>query len=334
MIKDNMESLRYSLFQEGIPFEIAYEITTRCNFRCTHCFNRENGYKEMGRDKLECLEKFIRNSKTMSLILTGGEFFLHPYAMEVLERMKRINNMEVIVYSNASLITDEIAKFLKENKIKLEVTLYGVSPKTYEAVTGDSKHYYMVQDGLSQLDRYGVHYKLKGIILRQNYDEADEIKRTIEEHNGEQTFINFELFGCKSRICESRLDDEQSLQLYRRFGVQRFVNKIPFGSCSAGKLQCCIRPDGSVVPCVGWNEVVIGNIENDSFKDISSSFDMKKLREKDIKCKKCELADFCDVCPMFFYQDTGSSSTVSPENCRHASFRQKVYLEGNCASGD
>lgn len=118
-----MDSLRYSFSQEGIPLEIAYEITTKCNFRCTHCFNRENTYKEIGHDKLDCLEKFIRDSKTITLILTGGEYFLHPYAMEVLDRMKRISNMEIIVYSNASLITSEIARFLKEGKVKLEMRI-------------------------------------------------------------------------------------------------------------------------------------------------------------------------------------------------------------------
>lgn len=327
MIEETLDTFRSALVKNRIPLEICYEVTTKCNFHCVHCFNRENYYDELSFEKLDYLEQFIRESETLTLILTGGEFFIHPYAMEILDRMKRIKNMEIIVYSNASLINDDIARFLKSYNIKLEVTIYGTSCKTYKTVTGDADNYYKVLEGLTNLNHHRVNYKLKSIILRQNFDEVEEIRNILFEHNGEHTFINFELFGSNKRICESRLTDKQSLQLYKQFGIQRFTKKIPFGACGAGRLQCCIRPDGSVIPCVGWNEMIIGNIETDSFKKISSSFDMTKLRELDIKCRTCERSDYCDVCPMFFYQNTGSSSIISPELCRSALLRQKACYE-------
>ena len=315
------------MINQNIPLEISYEITTRCNFQCVHCFNRENHYTEIGHEKLDFLEEFIRGSRTMSVLLTGGEFFLHPHAMEVLERMKRIGNMGITVYSNASLITRDIAKYLKDNRINLEVTLYGASIDTYKSVTGNGDNYHKVCEGLARLNEQGTNYRLKGILLRQNFQEADAIADIISSHNGESTHINFELFGNKKRIRESRLTNEQSLQLYRKYGVQIFTKRTPFGHCGAGKMQCCIRPDGTVIPCVGWNELVIGNIETDSFKEVSTSFDMSDLRKLDIKCTHCEHSAFCDVCPMFFYQDTGSSTHISPEICRHAGLRHSVYAE-------
>lgn len=328
MKERNIGLLRSELINERIPLEICFEITTRCNFQCVHCFNRENRYTEISHDKLDRLEAFIRDSKTMTVLLTGGEFFLHPYAMDVLERMKQIGNIGITVYSNASLINDEIAKYLKENNIKVEVTLYGASSDTYKAVTGSADNYYKVCHGLSSLDAHGVDYKLKGIYLKQNFAEAEEIQKIISKHNGEETFVNFELFGNKKRIQDSRLTDQQSIQLYKRYDVQCFTNRTPFGQCGAGKLQCCIRPDGTVIPCVGWNETVIGNIFTDSFSQISSAFDMKHLRNMNIKCGQCDHSDFCDVCPMFFYQDTGSSMVVSSEVCRHAKLRHMVYDAG------
>lgn len=217
---------------------------------------------------------------------------------------------------------------MKERNIRLEISIYGVSPEIYETVTGSAKNYFNVIKGLEILDKYKVNYRLKGIVIKQNYKEANEIKKMITKHNGIETEVEWGIFGHSEEIKECRLNEEQCIELYRLRKIEK-TDGVSFGECNAGKMQYCIRPDGSIVPCVGWNNMVIGNVFDDFYKSIVDRFDINKIIDKKIKCHCCEDAAFCNTCPMIFYQDTGNHMMCSDELCRQAFLAHKIYNEQN-----
>lgn len=328
MILKEYSNLMNLMSKKELPLEAYYEISTKCNFNCVHCYNKGKKYSELHERDIIKLIKFIKDSNVFSVILTGGEFFMHQNALKVIEGLYRIGDIEIIVYTNASLITNEIASKLKKYNVKLEVSIYGNSPYTYKKITGDGKNYNKVMKALQILKNYNIEFRLKAIILQENYHELEEIEAFISLYNGVQTYADWALFGHSEEIKQCRLNDHQCLRLYRRQKIEK-SQCIKFGNCNAGKVQYCIKPNGDIIPCVGWDNMVIGNIFESNFREISSKFNLSKLINCEIKCDNCAFIDFCNVCPMIFYQDTGSWLQVSNELCRQAKLKKQVYDEQN-----
>lgn len=326
MIIEEYSKLMDMLSKSKTPLEAYYEISTQCNFNCVHCYNKGKKYRELHKKDIKRLVEFIKESNVFSVILTGGEFFLHPNAMDVIDALVQVGGLDIVVYTNASLITEDIAIKLRRNNIKLEVSIYGVSPQTYKNVTGNEKNYDRVMRALKVLKAYNVMFRLKAVVMQGNYSELEKIEDFISFYNETQTFAEWSLFGHSEEVEKCRLNDCQCLRLYRRQKIEK-SHTISFGECNAGKLQYCIKPDGTVIPCVGWDNMVIGNIFETNFTEMSEKFNLNTLLDYDIKCSKCSLAAFCNVCPMIFYQDTGSCLCESKELCRQAKLKKIVYDE-------
>jgi len=71
------------------------------------------------------------------------------------------------------------------------------------------------------------------------------------------------------------------------------------GGCGAGRLYCCVEPNGDVQPCV-FMPIKVGNIREKSFLEIwHNSPVLKKLRDRSLlkgHCAKCENKFICGGC--------------------------------------
>jgi len=72
------------------------------------------------------------------------------------------------------------------------------------------------------------------------------------------------------------------------------------GGCGAGRVYCALQPDGKVTPCVFIGDLVVGDIRNQSFKEIwRNSEVLNVLRDRDNlkeNCHSCQFRDFCGGC--------------------------------------
>ena len=86
------------------------------------------------------------------------------------------------MYCNGSLITEEIIRsFSKYPPRIVEVTLYGASEKTFEAITRKSGSFAACRQGIDCLRRAGVRVRLKTVVLTLNYEELPAIRKTAED---------------------------------------------------------------------------------------------------------------------------------------------------------
>ena len=84
---------------------------------------------------LELARQAVDNGMVF-LLLTGGEVFLRPDFFEIYTPLTRMG-LVLTLFTNGTLITDEIASRLAEAPpSRTEITLYGATAETYEAVTG------------------------------------------------------------------------------------------------------------------------------------------------------------------------------------------------------
>jgi len=170
-----------------IPISATIEVTERCNNRCTHCYvnlpladraarSRELTYKEHCRILDE-----ITAAGCLWVCFTGGEIFTRKDFLDIYTYAKR-KGMLVTLFTNGTLITPQIADYLVNwRPFSIEITLYGYTKETYEAVTGIPGSYDRCMEGIHLLMVRGLPLQLKTIAVTLNRHKIRDMRRFAEE---------------------------------------------------------------------------------------------------------------------------------------------------------
>ena len=105
-----------------MPLHFTFEITTRCNLTCKHCYRSagiEIQEEELSYDEIISIMDQMYDAGARFIELTGGEIFLHP-------RIKDIINYAcekfifVGLLTNGVLVTKEVVEYFNKYKEKLK----------------------------------------------------------------------------------------------------------------------------------------------------------------------------------------------------------------------
>lgn len=304
---------------ERIPLTGTLELTYRCNNSCLHCYcNIKADDQEACKNELntkECcriIDQFV-DMGCLWLLITGGEVLLRPDFKEIWLYAKS-KGMFLSLFTNGTLLTQELADFLQEYPpFSLEITLYGMRRKTYEAVTRNPGSYGKCMTGIHLALNRKLPLKLKAMVLTTNIHELEEMKQFATECGVEFRFdalINTRLDGsqspCRWRITPEeviRLDreDAKRFQAFQNFSEKFREPKTPamgLFSCGAGLTSFCINPYGKMQIC-GMIPEPGGDLHQSSFADIWHTVfpAIRNMKCSDHTCNACDLHFLCGHCP-------------------------------------
>jgi radical SAM protein with 4Fe4S-binding SPASM domain len=125
-----------------LPMEVMIEVEPRCNFDCQFCFNKISFARE-GRNIKKALSTGYVKKITDSVFkagikiirFTGGEPLLRRDIFELM-RYAKSRNLEVWLNTNASLITAQIARKLKEKVDNVLIPIESCGDKEESRITG------------------------------------------------------------------------------------------------------------------------------------------------------------------------------------------------------
>lgn len=165
-----------------VPLEGTLETTFRCNLACVHCYVNEPAgatsiaRRELSTERLLALIDEIAAEGCLDLLMTGGEVLLRPdFASVYLHARQR--GLRVTVFTNGTLVTERLAELFAEHPPAcIEVSLYGMTSATYEAVTGVPGSFARCLAGIERLHARGVPLKLKTMLLRTNRHELEAMR--------------------------------------------------------------------------------------------------------------------------------------------------------------
>ena len=165
------------------PAHGAFELTSRCNLRCRMCYVRQaagdmtKAAKELPASAwLELARQAVDNG-TVFLLLTGGEVLLRRDFFEIYEPLTRMG-LVLALFTNGTLITKDIASRLAQAPpSRTEITLYGATTATYEAVTGTPNSFAACCSGIEALVSHRIPLGLKTTITRQNVGELEAMRQ-------------------------------------------------------------------------------------------------------------------------------------------------------------
>ncbi len=304
-----------------IPLQGSWELTYRCNLACTHCWvNLPAGDRAARARELTCEEIFritdeIVEAGGLWMLLTGGEVFIRPDFFDIYRYMKR-RGLLLTIFSNGTLITPEVADFLAEYPpSRVEISLYGITPKTYEAVTQVPALERCLR-GIRLLSERGIKVKLKSVVTTANYDEFLEISDYVKREFG-LTFaydpnINYrkvegrEGFAPASVRVPPHKVVELDMALDAKTGDlknfyqrdQQLTSENAF-TCGAGISTFHIDPHGRLSSCMMVPSHAY-DLRSGSFKEGWEQFFptvVNRKKTKTTRCDSCAIAAACDTCP-------------------------------------
>lgn len=316
----------YSL-KEQIPYTATYELTYGCNYHCVHCLNptHQATPREL---KIEKIFQILEQSAELGVIFitfTGGELFTRKDVFDIFDKAKRLGFL-VAVLSNASLVTREIARCLSQIGVtQFDTSIYGITPQTYEHVTGRPGSFQLFVEGISVLAEQNIPTVLRMPVLTPNAHEVLKAKEFAEKR-GFQFSYSFDV--------QPRQDGNLSPHLVRLSAEEktRLLNQLEgpasrwadypsgpekgcFMDCTCGQgRQFAITPYGEMNLCVAFPapkyDLTTGSVR-EGWKALRK-FVQTAGPNENYECFACEVKDFCRQGRNDAWLETGDASRCLP----------------------
>ena len=334
--------------RERIPLQADMEIIATCNFNCVHCYIAPCAEREdvMSLEQANIVFDKLQAAGTQMVLLTGGEVFTHKQFKEIYLSAKR-HGFEVYINTNAYLIGERWADFLAEWPPKgLSISLYGMTPESYERLTGIPKSYERVMRAIDLLLERGIGFDLKcpamtitseELPAMQAFAKAKGIRfRTdysiIPQEKGDTAPLQLQLGPQGVMALEQRLDpDLKSFRAYAALRVDGSTTDSVY-KCGAGKTSLHINVHGGVSTC-STSRKVIGNLFEQPFEEIWETLGGKVAMKYPAghPCATCQFSRICAGCPATVEQLTGMPTGYVQMYCKMT--HQRAYELGYHPSG-
>jgi SynChlorMet cassette radical SAM/SPASM protein ScmF len=178
------------LFPDGAPSLDQYYIylTAGCNLACQHCYisptYQANGGTG-GHLDYNLFEMAIEEGLPLglgSVKLTGGEPLLHPDFLRMIDFLRE-KELGLTIESNGTLMTPEIARYLKEKSTLsfISISLDGANAKTHDVFRGVKGSFENACQGIQYLVEVGYHPQVIMSLYADNICEILPLVRLAKE---------------------------------------------------------------------------------------------------------------------------------------------------------
>jgi radical SAM protein with 4Fe4S-binding SPASM domain len=306
-----------------IPLDVTLELTHRCPLTCAHCYNnlpmsdRAAAQGELSVDEYKDLLDELHTLGTFWLLFSGGEPFARKDFLDIYTYAKQ-KGFLITIFTNGTVLTEAVADYLVEwPPFAIEITLYGRTRETYEALTGVTGSYERCLRGIQLLRERKLPLKLKTVPTSINRHEIRAMRQFAEDLEVEfkyDALVNPRTDCSRSPIAV-RLRPEEVVALecgepkrmaeYRRLLDLDFAQGPPPASdqvyfCGGGMTSCAIDPYGNMSICVISHQDHY-NIRQGSFTEgwnqALRSVREKKRKYAKTKCTACQIQSVCGMCP-------------------------------------
>jgi len=328
------------------PVNGTFELTSRCNLACRMCYvrkavaNSAERRRELSASAWLALAREAVDHGLVFLLLTGGEVFLRPDFFEIYEPLTRLGLL-LTLFTNGTMITEAIAARLAQAPpSRTEITLYGATAATYEAVTGVPGSYARCCAGIEALVKHRVPLGLKTTITRQNVNELAAMRQMA--HGWGLSFsagwlLSRRADGAPSEVAECRLSPRECVELeatdqasalemseaaLRGTGSRNDENFY----CQAGKAAFVVNPAGEMNPCLDLSRSAAKVLElgfAEAWARVQAYVDTAPPLAP--TCLACDVREYCPRCPAWSVLENGTLTEPVPYLCEIAGARKERY---------
>ena len=315
------------------PFSLLIKpASADCNLRCEYCFYIDhlgigNTKPRMTFETLEIMIKTYMSTNQNNQYafgwqggeptLMGLDFFkkVVEFQLKYAPPGSSISNG---LQTNATLITEELARFFGEYKFLLGVSLDGPEDlhDYYRKTIGQKPSHALVMRGIEHLKQNKVEFNILTLINNQTVKKAKDIYHYLcdkgfyfhqyipcVEFDANNTLRPFSITGEEWGMFLSELFDEWIKEDVNKVSIRLFDSIMEYlvhgryNVCYMGE-NCVqyfvVEYDGSVYPCDFFvrKDLLLGNLKTDSWEDL-----LKSKVYKDFGSQKANWNRECDLCP-------------------------------------
>jgi radical SAM protein with 4Fe4S-binding SPASM domain len=334
-----------------IPVNGTIEMTNRCPLDCQHCYNNlpmgdaDARRRELTTEEHKRLIDEVVDMGCLWMLYSGGEIFARRDFLEIYRYAKE-QGLLVTLFTNGVLITESIADFLVEwRPFEIEITLYGATAETYEALTGVPGSYAKCMRGIELLLERGLPLSLKTVAVSINVHELSAMRELAESLGVEFKFdpMISPRIDCSSSPLSVRLRPEEIVALdledpkrvseWRRmaddFAPPVYAEgdeKPQVYDCGGGVNSFAVDPYGDVTICV-LSHFDRYNLRDGSFSEgweyLSNI--RRKTMTRPTKCTNCSLRSMCGMCPATAELENGDPEEPVDFLCQVAHLRAEAF---------
>jgi radical SAM protein with 4Fe4S-binding SPASM domain len=334
---ERIDALERRLREASVPVAGAIELTRRCNLRCVHCYlGAERSAApaaagELGTAAWLRVVDELADAGCLDLVLTGGEPLLSPAFAAVYTRARRAGLL-VTLFSNGTLVDGRtVALLLDLPPARVEVSIYGATAPTHDAVTGVPGSFAGSLAACGRLAAAGLPLTIKTVVMTANLAEFDAMERLALGLGARWRFdpaIFPRLDGDRSPLAlrvpaaeAARLDvaDGGRARQWREC-YERGRSGAPsprLYTCGAGTTNFHVDPRGVLLPCVMSRRPAVA-LEPDGFARAWRRLvgEVAALHAPaGYRCNSCEKRNICGLCPPFFELESGAAGAPPPYLC-------------------
>ena len=333
VVKKSLDSA--SLWKDKGPLlsTLVMELTERCNNDCIHCYinlpedDRAAKQKELSTEAIKEILSEAASLGCMEIGFSGGEPLLRE-DFEALYLFARKLGLKVNLCTNATLITPQLANLLARIPPlrPVEITLYGMKRKSYEAVTRNPGSFEAAWRGIHLLLDKEVKVLMRSCLLPPNKDERKDFEAWASTvpgmHKPPSYNFFFDLRHRRDSQARNRLIRQLRLSPHEGQAVltrqpqkylsqmKRFCSKYmsPPGKqlfpCGAGVESGWVDAYGYFQPCVLLRHPdTVYDLKKGSLKQARMNFfpEIRKQKASNpdylARCACCFLKSLCEQCP-------------------------------------
>ncbi len=273
----------------SFPFKLFVDITDKCQLNCEHCLTKKlNLNNELS---IETLRDVIAECNEHGLFFVkigGGEPFMHPNIYEIIEKFHQAG-MYVSLSTNGILIDDTAAKVLRDNKVKVSISIEG--PRNINDIIRGQGHFDIAMNALDILKKNGCNVILRVTLTRYmlNEDYLYELINLAKEKNvklkvsycrpagnaiDNHLLIQYEDYEKYNSIINILNDPayeeiiimDEGMQIKQDPGLRELLYNGRI--CGAANRSMHINSEGKIAPCVFLGQNYIETNSNYQYGDI------------------------------------------------------------------
>jgi radical SAM protein with 4Fe4S-binding SPASM domain len=316
------------------------DITSHCNLRCVHCYiPRPQQGQELNYHEICGIIDQIVDEGCLWFLITGGEPLVRPDFLDIYAYAKN-KGLLITLFTNGTLIDSRIADYLAEfPPFKVEITLYGMTPETYERVTGVPGSFKRCLRGIELLKEHGVPLALKTMVMTINKHELYQMKDYAEqmELGFRADPLIMKRLDSSDGPDEVRLSCEEVVALDTGDEIHvnewhRLWNRIkgPYNTerlftCGAGLNGFHINSTGGLQVCNMVNEPGY-SLRKGTFREGYELFPkiLNQKRTRYSPCSECKIRSLCNQCPAWGITEHGDAEKEAVYLCQIAHLRAEA----------
>ena len=333
--EDAMNELSRYFADHPTPFELCIDLTRACTERCVHCY--VPGFQNVFLP-YEMVEKVLSEFAAMGGLkvkLTGGECMLHP-DFERIVALARAHDMVISVLSNLTCCDSAKAQAMKEAGVAVvQVSLYGMTPETHEAVTRVKGSLAKTLRGVEILQKAGVPVQIHCPVLKQNVSGIDAVARYGRERGMKTTFDAVMMsradHGCNESCGLSDAELRQFIETHEELPDKLTVcpdADVDEAVCEIGASKICLSAEGKYYPCNGCYGLILGDCRSQTLAEVWNDEPIKRLRAlrmRDLSaCRVCPNRTLCAPCPSRNFNANGDLTLPDAAMCKAAACRRNI----------